>query len=87
MFRKEAVTTVKKFLSIADDRLAKQEFIGGDNFSLADIQFGHCLYRYFDIDIERQELANLRRYYDALTTRKQYQAHVMVSYDELRETD
>ena len=84
---REAVTTVEKFLAIADDRLAKHEFIAGDHFSMADIQFGHCLYRYFNIDIERQEFANLERYYAALTNRKRYTKHVMVSYEELRETD
>ena len=84
---REAVATVEKFLAIADNRLAKQEFIAGDHFSMADIQFGHCLYRYFHIDIERQEFANLERYYAALTNRKPYAEHVMVSYEELRETD
>ena len=82
-----ALGTLDKFLDIAEARLAKLPFLAGAHLSLADIQFGHCLFRYFDIDIERSDHPNLRRYYKALTTRPAFQAHVMVSYDELRETD
>jgi len=49
--------------------------------------FGHVLYRYYDIDIERAELPAVRAYYDRLTARAAYQKHVMVSYEELRVND
>ena len=54
------------------------------DFTLADIQFGHVLFRYFDIPIGRQERPALRRYYDALTARPAFREHVMMSYEELR---
>ena len=54
---------------------------------MADIQFGHCLYRYFDIQIERAEHPCVRRYYDELSERPAFQEHVMVSYEELRVHD
>ena len=73
-----------KQFDIAEAQIADRQFLAGDDFSLADIQFGHVLYRYFDIPIERPSHPNLRRYYDALTARPAFQEHVMVSYEELR---
>jgi formamidase len=59
----------------------------GEDLTLADIQFGHVLFRYFDIAIARTSRPALRRYYEALTTRPAYREHVMVSYEELRVLD
>lgn len=83
---KRAVQSLEQYLRIADKRLSGSEFLVSDKFTLADIQFAHVLYRYFDIDIERSDLPNLQRYYSSLTQRKTYQAAVMVPYDELRNT-
>jgi glutathione S-transferase len=83
----EAVVKLGNFLDIADARLARQDFLACDDFTLADIQFGHILFRYFDIDIERQDRPALQRYYDRLRQRPPFAEHVMVSYDELRVTD
>ena len=83
----EALRVLDKYLAIAEARFARMPYLTGDLFTLADIQFGHCLYRYFDIDIERSDHPNLRRYYEALTAMPAYREHVMVSYEELRATD
>lgn len=82
---RDALHRLDNYLDIADSRLAKLPFLAGEHFTLADIQFGHCLFRYFDIDIERARHPSLRRYYDALTTRPAFREHVMVSYEELRD--
>ncbi len=79
-----AVTALEEKLEIADEQLASSVFLAGQDFSLADIQLGHILYRYYDIDILRANLPNLRRYYEALTERAAYREHVMISYEELR---
>jgi glutathione S-transferase len=71
-------------LRIAEARLERHPFLVGEDFTLADIQFGHLLYRYFTVAIERPELPALQRYYDRLTARPAYREHVMVSYEELR---
>ena len=71
-------------LAIAEARLARHAWLAGETFTLADIQLGHVLYRWFDIAIERPDLPALRRYYEALTTRPAYREHVMVPYEELR---
>lgn len=78
---------LERVLRIAEGRLSKVPYLAGEDFSLADIQFGHCLYRYFDIDIERRPFPQIERYYQALTARPAYREHVMVSYEELRASD
>ncbi len=82
-----ALEQLDKFLAIAEAQLDRHAYLAGDDLTLADIQFGHVLYRYFDIDIARADHPNIRRYYDRLTERPAYRDHVMVSYEELRETD
>jgi len=83
----EALRTLDRFLDIAEARLSNLPFLVGEQLTLADIQFGHCLFRYFDIDIERSDHPHLLRYYEALAARPAFREHVMVSYEELRETD
>ncbi len=82
-----ALRALDKYLDIAEARLTDLPYLAGESFTLADIQFGHCLFRYFDIEIERSAHPAVRRYYDALTDRPAFREHVMVSYEELRETD
>jgi len=79
-----ALNKVNVFLKIADDRLASSTFLVSDDFTLADIIFGHTLFRYFDIDINRTDFKHLSRYYEMLSKRPAYQDKVMVSYEELR---
>ncbi|SKA18393.1 glutathione S-transferase family protein [Consotaella salsifontis] len=81
-----AVRAFDRLLAIAEVRLAAQPFLAGETLTLADIQFGHVLYRYFEIPVARPALPALRRYYDGLTLRPAYREHVMVSFDELRVT-
>ncbi|MFC0217961.1 glutathione S-transferase [Pseudochelatococcus lubricantis] len=83
----QAIVALDRLLDIAEAQLSRGAFLAGDHFTLADIQLGHVLYRYFDIPIERQDRPVLRRYYDTLTTRPAFREHVMVSYEELRVTD
>jgi glutathione S-transferase len=79
-----AVAHLEGKLRLAETQLARNPFLTGDAFTLADIQFGHVLYRYFDIDITRANLPALRGYYDRLTERPAYRDHVMIDYDALR---
>jgi glutathione S-transferase len=79
-----AVEALSKKLAIAEAQLAQDAFLAGPDFTLADIQFGHVLYRYYDIDIARPAFPALRRYYDRLAQRAAFREHVMISYEELR---
>lgn len=81
---KQAVAALESKLALADTRLSENTYLCGSDLTLADIQLGHILYRYYDIAISRRVLPNLRRYYEKLTERPAYQEHVMLSYDELR---
>ena len=82
-----AIAHLDRFLDIAEGQLAANVFLAGGDFTVADIQFGHVLYRYFDIPITRQDRPALRRYYDRLVVRPAFRAHIMVSYEELRVLD
>lgn len=81
---RQAMLTLEKNLSIAGEQLSKHNFLAGDEFSLADIQFGHVLFRYYDIDVVRQPLRHLHSYYQRLASRPAFQEHVIVSYEDLR---
>ena len=81
-----ALSSIEKELAIADKVLSARAYLAGDDFSLADIQLGHCLYRYYDIDGLRAKLPHLHSYYKRLQTRPGFSRHVMASYDELRVT-
>lgn len=81
---KQAIAVLDRYLDIAEKQLASAPYLSGDAFTLADVQFGHLLYRYFDLEIERRERARLRAYYEQLVARPAYREHVMVPYDELR---
>jgi glutathione S-transferase len=81
---RRAVARLGKILDIAEARLSSRRFLCGDALTLADIQFGHILYRYFDLDLERPPHPAIERYYDGLSSRAAFQEHVMVSYAELR---
>jgi glutathione S-transferase len=79
-----AMIALGKKLDIAEDQVSRHAFLAGDELTLADIQLGHVLYRYFDIAIDRPNHPALLRYYDRLTARPAFREHVMVSYEELR---
>jgi glutathione S-transferase len=83
------LTALDKFedqLEIAEPRLAAHAYLCGNRFTLADIQFGHVLYRYFDTDLDRRPLPALAAYYARLSQRAAYAHAVMVSYDSLKDT-
>jgi glutathione S-transferase len=79
-----AVRALDVHLDIAETCLVDRPYLASDAFSLADIQLGHLLYRYYDIAIPRPARPALARYYEALKARPAYREHVMVSYEELR---
>ncbi len=79
-----AIRDLSRALDVADARLARSDFLCGDVLTLADIQFGHVLFRYFDIEIERPSHPVIRAYFERLCRRPAYREHVMVSYEDLR---
>ncbi len=71
-------------LTLLDEELSIHDYLVGNNFSLADIPAGTCLYRFFEMDgIERPELAHVSAWYARLSVRPAYQQAVMVPFDDL----
>lgn len=65
-------------LKILDDYLARTDFVAGAALSVGDIPVGIMTYRWYTFDIERENLANLKRWYDRLTERPAFKKHVMI---------
>jgi len=63
--------------AIMDAQLSKTQFLASDDFTIADIPLGIAGYRWFVMDMERENYTNLKRWYDALTERKAFQDAVM----------
>lgn len=82
-----AMAVLDRYLDIAEAQLQQTPYLAGAALTLADIQFGHNLCRYFTIDIDRRDRPALAAYYQTLVGRQAFADHVMVSYDELFETD
>lgn len=82
----KAVAEFESALTIADRQLQSMPYIAGEYFTLADIQFAHVLYRYYDIFISRSRLTAVAQYFDRISNRAPYKQHVAISYDELVDT-
>jgi glutathione S-transferase len=63
--------------AILDDHLSRNTYVGGDVFTIADIPIGPIAYRWYELPIEREDFANLKRWYDALCERRPFRKHVM----------
>lgn len=79
-----AIEAVGEDLAHLEKLLAGNRFLLGDDLCLADIAAGTNMFRYFNIDIERRDLPNVARWYDELTKRPAYQAHVMLPFEHMR---
>lgn len=79
-----AIKALAPRLAIAERQVERHGFLAGDSLTVADIQFGHLLYRYFTVEIERPDFPAIAAYYRMLTARPAYAEHVMVSYESLR---
>ena len=66
-----------KVLAIAEGHLKSHAYFGGESFTMGDIALGCGIWRWMAIPIERPELPNLQRWFDALAQRPAYQQIVM----------
>ena len=65
--------------TMLDRHLAGRGYMAGDAPSVGDIPLGCSAYRWFAMDIERPELANLAAWYERLAARPAYREHVMLA--------
>jgi len=73
-----------RLAAMLDARLGQGPWLGGGEFTFADILAGHGLYRYYTLPFARQDLPALAAYYERLRARPAYLEHVCVSYEPLR---
>ncbi|MSO75577.1 MAG: glutathione S-transferase [Alphaproteobacteria bacterium] len=61
---------------ILDAHLARQPYVGGQQFTMGDIPVGCFCWRYYALPIKRPELANLAAWYARLQARPAFRTHV-----------
>lgn len=66
-------------ITILDRQLEGRDYVTGPRFTVADIALGGMAYRWFNFpDIKRPELPHLKAWYERLSQRPAYRAHVML---------
>jgi glutathione S-transferase len=65
-------------LGILDAHLAGREFVGGSRFTMGDIAVGCAVWRWMTLPIERDDMPQLQRWFDALSKREAYRKVVML---------
>lgn len=72
---RQGVEGLVKSFAILEDLLARQPYLAGDAFSLADIPLGLVAYRWYGLDIDRPDYPAVRAWFDRLTARRAFQKH------------
>jgi glutathione S-transferase len=81
---KDKIARCTTHFQLLDRFLAGRNYMGGDEMNLADIPVGTCLYRYYELEIERPTVPNVEAWYRRLQERPAYRQYVMVPFPELR---
>lgn len=63
---------------ILDRELSRHAYVGGEEFTLADIPLGVHVHRWFSFEIAKPEAPHLRAWYDRLRARPAYARHIAV---------
>ncbi len=66
-----------ELFGILDSHLARNAHVAGDDFSMGDIPIGISTWRWFNMPVERPDLTNLARWFEALRDRPAYRDHIM----------
>jgi glutathione S-transferase len=73
----------RRLFEALDVQLATGSYLAGEDFSLADIACGVCLYRYFEMGLEVDRPLQVMRWYERLSQRAPYRNSIMQPFDEL----
>jgi glutathione S-transferase len=65
-----------EMVALLDRILSRQQFVSGNEFTLADIAIGPLVQRWFNLPVERPESAYVRSWYDGLCDRGPFVEHV-----------
>ncbi|WP_060481535.1 glutathione S-transferase [Pseudomonas sp. NBRC 111119] len=74
-----ALKACGNLLTIADETLASQPYLSGEQIGMGDIPLGCFAYAWFEMPIERPDLPHLQAWYERLKARPAYQAAVMTA--------
>jgi len=74
----------ERLFAIMDGRLAAAPYLGGRQFTYADIVAGVAMHRLTTMGVEWRENKHVAAWHGRLSTRKAFQKAVCVSYEELR---
>lgn len=74
-----ALKSCGNLLTIADETLARQPYLSGEQIGMGDIPLGCFAYAWFEMPIERPDWPHLQAWYERLKARPAYQAAVMTA--------
>jgi glutathione S-transferase len=66
-----------KNMAMLDGHLANNAFIAGDAITMGDMPVAILSFRWFNLDIEREDYPNLKRWYDEIVPRRAFKKHVI----------
>jgi len=67
------IAETNKLMRIMEETLAKQPFLTGDAFGIADIPMGAYTYTWFKLGFAREDVPHIRRWFDAVSARPGFQ--------------
>lgn len=82
-FIDNAIERCSRHYRLLDTHLARQPYLGADQFTMGDLPAGATLYRYLSLDIKRPDLAHVESWYGRLAERAAYREHVMIPFEDL----
>lgn len=62
---------------VLENWLADHEYLSGDAFGIGDIPASPFTFRWFNLDIEREDYPNLKRWHDTICERQAFREHVI----------
>ena len=62
---------------VLENWLADHKYLSGDAFGIGDIPASPFTFRWFNLDIEREDYPNLKRWHDAICDRPAFHEHVI----------
>lgn len=83
---KVSLDKLTKSYQLMERMLTLHPHLSGDKLTMGDIPAAATLYRYYTMDIERPSLPHVEAWYKRMQDRPAYREHVMVAYDEMKET-
>lgn len=74
----KAMAALNSAWAVVDTHLTDNTFLTGTAPTMADIPMGCAAYRWHNLEINRPDLPNLKRWYEALASRSAFKEHVML---------